>query len=520
MVVALSDIGTPESRSSAVRRAPAVVLEQVAAGAMAADRLSEAFSDYSRGASDIAAVQSALRSADPRRGWAPGELLELAYRAEKAAPGPVLEEVTKSAATPEKSDTYKLKYDLLKQAQGILPSKRYETASRRGYRTADCMRFVNCRAKLASEGEGFAVDVVRSSDDPEARPRLNGLVLCGSVWACPVCASKITEGRRREVRHAVEQHRAQGGEAYLITLTFPHGRMDRLVSEKNAAGDRVGSPGSFEAMREAQRKFNAFRATKACKKRAGFVGSITAKEVTYGVNGWHPHVHSLWCAAAGVDVEMLQIELSSAWCRACVLAGLDEPSSGYGLKVSVANVDDYVSKWGADSELTKWHMKRGRPDLDGDDLSGLTPWDLLAIAGEAAPAVVRPGLVLSPAKAAALFFEFVAATHGSAQLFWSRGLKDRYAVREFSDRELAERHAVGEELLGSLTFRQWRVIDDTGRLPEFMAVVDSAGFAIALEAVEQWRAELRARSRLWLHSKIGFVGGDLDCRGNVAGCPH
>lgn len=485
-------------------------LAAVACG-VSADRsgvvtVSDALEGYFRGDSAAAAVRCALQSGDRCRGWAPGELVELAYRAEKAASAAALEVVTKSAATPEKTDTYKLKYALLKLAQWILPSKRYETPERRGYRTADCLRYVNFRAKLASGGGDFAVDVVRSSDDPKARPRLNGLVLCGSVWACPVCASKITEGRRREVRHAVEQHRAQGGEAYLITLTFPHGRMDRLVSEKNAAGDRVGPLGSFDALRAALRKVNAFRAMKDCKERAGFVGSITAKEVTYGLNGWHPHAHSLWFAAAGNNVEALQAELSTAWRRACVLAGLDEPSSEYGLKVSVANVDEYVSKWGADAELTKWHMKRGRPDLAADRLSGLTPWDLLSIAGESAPVFVRKGLTLMPARSANLFREFVDATHGSAQLFWSRGLKDRYGVREFSDAELAERREADEELLGSLTFNQWRAIDRTGRLPEFMALVESAGFAAALGLVEQWRAELRARSRVALRSKMRWDG--------------
>lgn len=422
--------------------------------------------------------------------------------AEKAAPRPALVVDTKSASTPEKSNTYGYRYVLLKVVQSILPSGRYAKPGKRGYRTADCSRYVNPHAKLLSKGDDFAVDVVRRAADPKARPRLLGLLVCGSVWACPVCAAKITEGRRLEVRHAVAEHRAQGGEVYLLTVTFPHGRMDRLVTEKNELGERFGRPGSFDLLRSAMRKFHGGRAIKVLREHFGFVGSITAKEVTYGVNGWHPHGHSLWFAAAGNDVEKMQADLSVLWRRACVLAGLDEPSPEYGLRVSVGNVDEYVSKWGADSELTKWHMKRGRPDLDRGGLCGLTPWDLLSIAAEAEPVFVRPGLVLPPVTAAGLFREFVDATHGSAQLYWSAGLKDRYGVSEFSDRELAERREADEQLLGSLTFGQWRVIDDAGRLPEFMTLVDSAGFSAALQAVDEWRAQLRERERDGVRSEL------------------
>lgn len=47
------------------------------------------------------------------------------------------------------------------------------------------------------------------------------LVLCGSVWACPVCAAKIQE-RRREKSPAIDWAYAEGLQPTMVTLTFPH----------------------------------------------------------------------------------------------------------------------------------------------------------------------------------------------------------------------------------------------------------------------------------------------------------
>lgn len=48
-----------------------------------------------------------------------------------------------------------------------------------------------------------------------------GLQTCGSVWACPVCASKIAERRRLEIQQAMAAHQEQGGAVNLLTLTAP-----------------------------------------------------------------------------------------------------------------------------------------------------------------------------------------------------------------------------------------------------------------------------------------------------------
>src|SRR6476620_202900 len=56
-----------------------------------------------------------------------------------------------------------------------------------------------------------------------------GFQVCGSVWVCPVCAAKISERRRCEIKRVVDLHKESGGRSALMTLTFSHQKTDRLV---------------------------------------------------------------------------------------------------------------------------------------------------------------------------------------------------------------------------------------------------------------------------------------------------
>ena len=56
----------------------------------------------------------------------------------------------------------------------------------------------------------------------------HGLMACGSVWTCPVCAAKIAERRRLELKQAIEAAKVKGFGVYFVTLTIPHGVGDDL----------------------------------------------------------------------------------------------------------------------------------------------------------------------------------------------------------------------------------------------------------------------------------------------------
>ena len=273
-----------------------------------------------------------------------------------------------------------------------------------------------------------------------------GLQTCGSVWACPVCCAKISERRRGELKFAMAAHQVVGGKNYLLTLTAPHTRYDKI-------------DGLLEKQAKALTGFWADRKVRAILAEMGFVGSVRALEVTHGRkreinNGWHAHYHFLLFVALGVDPARFdrdqlrdwEVRLFLRWEVKCDLAGLGKPSMAHGLKLDDgARAAAYVAKmgleepkhWGLEHELTKGHSKKAN---DGE-----TPFDFLrAYYADA-----------SDKQAAALFIEFAGAFKGKRQLFWSVGLKKRYGVVEFTDEELAAKQDDQAIVLGMIELQQW-----------------------------------------------------------------
>lgn len=156
------------------------------------------------------------------------------------------------------------------------------------------------------------------------------------------------------------------------------------------------------------------------------------------------------------------LRLYAVWARVCVKAGLGEPSLQHGLKLDDGSrAAKYVSKWGLEDEMTKGHTKKA--------LYGETPFDFLRV------------LVENPEdrQAAALFIEFARVFKGKRQLFWSRGLKARYAIGEKTDDDLAqEKEDEFAVLLGTITIEQWRDV----------LAVEGRGAVLSMAARGGWSA--------------------------------
>lgn len=264
------------------------------------------------------------------------------------------------------------------------------------------------------------------------------LMICGSVWTCPVCAAKISEGRKLEIRSAVDQHSAGGGSCYLITLTFAHQRHESVESLLARFGP------ALTWMR-------GLRAYKTLMQGVGLVGDIRSLEVTYGdANGWHPHEHILSFMPSKLtraNERHLHAELFRLWARACLKFELGAPNRKRGVDVrAVESAADYMAKfgreqaWGVASELTKQHIKSGKA-------ASMTPFDLLRSyeAGNKQHGV--------------LFSQFAAAFFGKQQVRWSKGLRAVFGIVAVDDQELAElEQAVDVQESGHLSAYEWRVI--------------------------------------------------------------
>ncbi|WP_331558632.1 hypothetical protein [Actinomycetospora sp.] len=67
------------------------------------------------------------------------------------------------------------------------------------------------------------------SNTPDGRRAgFEGLVTCGSVWACAVCAAKVAAKRAEELAVVLDAVHAAGGSAFMLTMTIRHNAGDRL----------------------------------------------------------------------------------------------------------------------------------------------------------------------------------------------------------------------------------------------------------------------------------------------------
>jgi len=382
-----------------------------------------------------------------------------------ASGGPLGTTAKSSSPPPDRTKaraSRALKYQALSHAAHILRkrARRLDPSAYPGdrYRTCDC------RHHRHSD-----VEVMRSLEHGSAF--YAGLVTCGSVWACPVCASRIQERRRLEIEHAIDWAKAEGLTPVLVTFTFPHHKW-------NSLRDLISQ------QREAFKILRRGRAWMKVKPAGGLIRSL---EVTHGeANGWHPHTHELWfCDPANIPDHPTLVPL---WESACRRSGLlsyrpDDPRTGYLYASFLCNsiviqdtdraVSDYLAKqdddantWGPSHEIAKATSKEGRA-------KGVHPHRFLTRKA--------PG-------DEALFLEYVDAMKGARQLFWSPGLKARCGLLDQTDEQLAEESRDNADCLAHLTDDQWQVVRGNDARAELLDAAESGG----LPAVRALLASLGA----------------------------
>ncbi len=300
----------------------------------------------------------------------------------------------------------------------------------------------------------------------------SGLVTCGKVWRCPVCARKVAGRRAEEAQGAVAAWSAMGGVVLLATFTHSHGREDTLA-------DLVARQG------KAMQHFSRSRRMKDALAAASCVGRITAFETTYGhTTGWHPHRHALLFVKTGADVEALERDLRETWAAACAREGLTSARACFDLRGGGA-ASSYVSKFGLEIALNA--LKDGRRD----DRLGV--WNLLDLSE-------------THGWAGARFVEHAEVMKGKTFLKWSRGLRKRLGLDvELTDEQIADGEADegGKPVLvvrGDVFGRKITAAKDGGDgRGHLLALMDAGKRA----AVEEWLARLHADGWLWVAADKG-----------------
>jgi hypothetical protein len=282
------------------------------------------------------------------------------------------------------------------------------------------------------------------------------------VWACPVCAAKVTERRRVELEKAIGGWESDGGKVMLVTLTFPHRRSDELSD-------------LFAKLRKALQRLWKGKLAARDAESWGYVGQVRALEVTHGQNGWHPHVHVLMFFEPGSDVYLpdVSVRLRSRWLTAAAAAGLidlgdEKQLADFGTRgLDVRDgmkAAGYVTKMGLEEirrhglacEVTKAPSKRGRTKTSRTPFSML--WDFLE----------------GDTESARLFAEYAAASKGQRQLVWSRGLRAQLDLGEDkTDEEVAaEVGEVDDPDWMKVEARAWWYVDKRNVRAQLLNVAD------------------------------------------------
>lgn len=388
--------------------------------------------------------------------------------------GATLGKYTKSSTPPSAEDvanklraTRAERYELLAAARGLFLFKGKQERLEHPH---DWHRTAKCKW-ISVAG---AVGVHASCEHRSAF--FSGLMNCGSVWACPVCAAKVQERRREEIAKAIAWAYKNGLQPVMVTLTFPHYAWQNLA-------DLVGQQA------DALRRLRAGAPWSRFKTTVGYQGLIRSLELTLGQNGWHPHTHELWFVASSVDAEDMKLKVLERWKNCCARAGLLDLANAEQVAAFDAHAvdvkgwcdaSDYLAKqddsrhWGADRELAKGSTKAGRA-------KGKHPFGLLSAAS------------VGDKQSGAKFIEYAAAMKGKRQLFWSSGLKTQVGLVDRTDEELAEEERDSAEMLGLLDLSDWKLVREAGKRAQLLDAAERGGWP-AVQALLKGLAPILAPS--------------------------
>ena len=252
-----------------------------------------------------------------------------------------------------------------------------------------------------------------------------GVMQCGSIWTCPTCAALIRTRREQELHAAAAEHCSRGGRLAMMTLTVRH---DRSMSLDDTLTGLL-------------RSWELLQMRKAFKEgiRDISTGYVRALEITYGENGWHPHLHVLFFVEPSVSDNYGQAvtdELFTDW-RDLVTKELKRsPSFQRGIDFLWFGSDSaaaarYVTK--ITKEITFANTKSGR--------------DPFALLDDRSPT------------STALYIEYAKATFQKRAISWSLGLRAELLDQpEVTDDELLqELETIGVEVL-TLSAALWKTL--------------------------------------------------------------
>ena len=311
----------------------------------------------------------------------------------------------------------------------------------------------------------------------EGERHLPGMSTCGSSFVCPVCAAKIRFRRTDEVSRAVVSALDKGYSALFVTSTIAHSAEDRLGVTLNL-------------LTEGRRYVVNQPVVKALRREAGYLGSITALEISYSRNGWHPHKH---------QIELYEHEITLAGFAALSSAyydylswfysqhGFDGLSRQHGVRVEQVELHDialahYLAKLQEGTTAIQLHTAQEltRSDLKLGREGAIMPFDIACAFFETGDMEML-----------SLWHEYEQATIGKSSIRFTKGLRARLLpdVPDESDDKKARKEVGGTEVmrLGCWFYR--RLARVPGLEGKVLTALDTGGFAALVELLRAYHLD-------------------------------
>lgn len=212
----------------------------------------------------------------------------------------------------------------------------------------------------------------------ELQSRFVGQSHCDNPFCCPICTARRMEFFRARIASALEMLKAEGYIGFMVTFTIPHLKMMKC----REVTDILYNTWKYFRLKNFNKNFSEYQ---RFNKDVPIAHWVRVCEYTYGENGWHPHFHCVfWTKRENADkVLAWEQRLNDYWMKiakfhAAKLLKSTRPGNDQvddiverlfcaanmlaqkAVKFSVdkngklleAQSSDYITGWGADSEVT------------------------------------------------------------------------------------------------------------------------------------------------------------------------
>lgn len=246
---------------------------------------------------------------------------------------------------------------------------------------------------------------------------------CASYWVCPVCAGKIAHERTSEIYLALKEYLKQGYKIYFGALTLPHYQGERLDENLNILIE------GFNWVKE-------HRAVKSVLSDPLIY--LRSLEITYGENGFHPHIHPIFILPSDQSERYLnqfrKQYFSWLGLNSKMTAFTEQRAVKFELwDKKIETLSDYLCKWSIGNEVGNGQSKKSKT------AKGYTPFQILDLLADGKTWELKQ----DPEE---VFKEYAHTIKGRRMLQSSRGFFETVKVEVKTDEEIVEDDKITEKL--------------------------------------------------------------------------